>query len=327
MAADTAQANKWIDRSTALTCAVLLVAICYLLVRTMFLFLDDKVAAVPPKIYGISSGTTASASQKQQLAVDPSAVPIWNLFGKEGVSQKKEETPKDVVAPKTKLQLELHGVFVATIEDNSTAIISEKRRDSKLYHVGDKLPGSATLAAVHPDRVLLNRQGRLEALYFPEKRNAAKSRRSSRSKASRNSSRRNKATNRKVNVRSSSRRSGSRGASGRVEKMIRTASSPQEVAKALQEEMGINPADALKEMGLESNNGRGYKITGAGSPIFSAIGGKPGYTLLSINGRQLGDPVADLGMAEELMSDCKAVITMEDKDGNAFTSQFPLCAN
>lgn len=325
MAAETAQANKWIDRGTAATCAVLVVAICYLLVKTLFLFLDDQAGAQPPKVFGVSSGASKSSQQSKAANVDPTAIPLWNLFGKEGARERVADTaPKEVVAPKTKLQLVLHGVFVATEEDNSTAIISEKRRDSKLYHVGDKLPGSATLAAVHDDRVLLNRQGRLEALYFPEKTSArGSSRSSSKTRGSRSSNR--KTTSRKTGSRSS--RKGSAGVSGRVDKMIRTASNPQEVAKALQEEMGVNPADALKEMGLESNNGRGYKITGAGSPIFSAIGGKPGYTLLSINGRQLGDPVADLGMAEELMADCKAVITMEDDKGNAFTSQFPLCPN
>ncbi|PIE42663.1 MAG: hypothetical protein CSA49_00015 [Gammaproteobacteria bacterium] len=233
--------------------------------------------------------------------------------------QKAKNAPaKDVVAPKTNLELVLHGVFVAANEDNSTAIISEKRRDSKLYHIGDKLPGRATLSEVRDDRVLLNRQGRLETLYFPENRAATKSKRST-SKNRRGA----RKTTRKVSARSRRQTA----TTGRIDRVIRTASNPQEVVLALQEEVGANPVKALKEMGLEPNNGRGYKITAGGSPLFSAIGAKPGYTLLSINGRQLGDPVADLGMAEELMADCKAAITMEDDKGNSFTSQFPLCPN
>lgn len=322
MAAETAQANKWIDRSTALICAVLLVAICYLLVKTLFLFLDDQFGAQAPKLYGVA-GPARTVAQEQIVTVDPTAIPLWNLFGKEGIKTEPEETNKDIVAPKTTLQLELHGVFVAPVEDNSTAIISERRRDSKLYHIGDKLPGNATLAAVYENRVLLNRRGALEALYFPDE-DAASSRSSYRNRANRNtrsSSRRSSSS--RSGIRPSSRR-GSAGVSGRVERMIRTANSPTEVAKALQDELGVNPADALKEMGLETNNGRGYKITGSGSPIFSAIGGKPGDVILSINGRQLGDPMTDLGMAEELMSDCNATFTME-RNGHTFTNKLSLC--
>lgn len=323
MAAETAQANKWIDRGTAATCAVLVVAICYVIVKTLFLFLDDQYGAQAPRLYGATLGSSnrSSAPAETLAAVDPTAIPLWNLFGKEGAREKAEDTPKDVNAPKTNLQLELHGVFVAPKEENSTAIISEKRRDSKLYHIGDKLPGNATLAAVYENRVLLNRQGRLEALFFPDGENASSFR-----------SNRTASSSRGINTRRSTSRSdrynasrrGSAGVSGRVEKMIQTASSPAEVAKALQEELGVNPADALREMGLETNNGRGYKITGSGSPIFSAIGGRPGDVILSINGRQLGDPTSDLGMAEDLMNNCEPVITME-RNGHQFTNKISLC--
>ena len=324
MAAETAQANKWIDRGTAAICAVLVVAICYVIVKTLFLFLDDQYGAQAPRLYGATAGTSrSSAAQETVAAVDPTAIPLWNLFGKEGARDKPEEAPKDVVAPKTNLQLELHGVFVAPVEENSTAIISEKRRDSKLYQIGDKVPGNATLAAVYENRVLLNRQGRLEALYFPDGDNANRSLRSSRTSSSRNVTSRRPTSSSRSNRYSASQRT-SAGVSGRVEKMIQTASSPAEVARALQEELGVDPNDALREMGLQTNNGRGYKITDTGSPIFSAIGGRPGDVILSINGRQLGDPASDLGMAEDLMNNCEPVITME-RNGHQFTNKISLC--
>ncbi|MDX1694431.1 MAG: type II secretion system protein N [Ketobacteraceae bacterium] len=321
MAAETAQANKWIDRGTAAVCAVLVVAICYVIVKTLFLFLDDQYGAQAPRLYGAAVSSSRTSTRNDTVAsVDPTAIPLWNLFGKEGARDKPDDTPKDVVAPKTNLQLELHGVFVAPVEENSTAIISEKRRDSKLYQIGDKLPGNATLAAVYENRVLLNRQGRLEALYFPDGENAS-SLQSSRTSSARAVTSRPPTS--RTNRYSANRR-GSAGVSGRVEKMIQTASSPAEVARALQEELGVNPNDALREMGLETNNGRGYKITDSGSPIFSAIGGRPGDVILSINGRQLGDPASDLGMAEDLMNNCEPVITME-RNGHQFTNKISLC--
>ncbi|MCG8312302.1 MAG: hypothetical protein MI976_03715 [Pseudomonadales bacterium] len=323
MAAETAQANKWIDRGTTVVCVVLVVAICYLIIKTVFMFVDDQFGSQPPKVFG-ASGNSRTVVADNGPTVDPTAIPLWNLFGKEGLKPKPEKQPaKDVDAPVTNLQLVLHGVFVsAGEEDQSTAIISEKRRESKLYHVGDKVPGNATLAGVHGDRVLLNRQGRLEALYFPE--NTSSGSRRATSSSRRASSKSTSRSRIERSSRSSRTSKGSSEVAGKVEKMIRTASSPTEVARALQEELGINPADALKEMGLETNNGRGYKITGSGSPIFSAIGGKPGDVILSINGRSLGDPATDLGMAEELMADCNASFTME-RDGVSFTNKLSLC--
>ena len=326
MAAETAQPNKWIDRGTATVCALLVVAICYVIVKTLFLFLDDQYGAQAPSVYGAGLGGSRSQAQTERMtSVDPTAIPLWNLFGKEGVKDKVDDTPKDVVAPKTNLQLELHGVFVAAKEENSTAIISEKRKDSKLYQVGDKLPGNATLAAVYEDRVLLNRQGRLEALYFSDAKGSGAMRTGSSASAPAravNTSRR--ATPSRTERYSATR--GSAGSAGRVEKMIQSASSPEAFAKALQDEMGVNPEEALREMGLETNNGRGYKITGSGSPIFSAFGARPNDVILSLNGQQLGDPATDITRAQDMLSmeNCDLVVTME-RNGHQFTNKVSVC--
>lgn len=327
MAAETAQPNKWIDRGTATVCAVLVMAICYVIVKTLFLFLDEQYGAQAPRVYGASpAGARYQVRNEALAAVDPTAIPLWNLFGKEGAREKVDDTPKDVVAPKTNLQLELHGVFVAAKEEDSTAIISEKRRESKLYQVGDKLPGNATLAAVYENRVLLNRQGRLEALYFPDAKTGGGAMRSSGTSTAAakavNTSRRTAPSR---TERYSATR-GSAGSGGRVEKMIQSASSPEAFAKALQDEMGVNPEEALREMGLETNNGRGYKITGSGSPIFSAFGARPNDVILSLNGQQLGDPATDITRAQDMLSmeNCDLVVTME-RNGHQFTNKVSVC--
>lgn len=71
-------------------------------------------------------------------------------------------------APETRLQLELHGVFLATADDNSSAIVAERNREGKLFFVGDRMPGNAELVRVLQDRIVLRRGGTLETLRFPE---------------------------------------------------------------------------------------------------------------------------------------------------------------
>jgi len=70
-------------------------------------------------------------------------------------------------APETRLRLELLGVLVSG-EDGGSAIISTGDGDVNLYYAGDSIGNQlATLHQVHADRVILERDGRLETLRLP----------------------------------------------------------------------------------------------------------------------------------------------------------------
>ncbi|WP_018881427.1 type II secretion system protein GspC [Thioalkalivibrio sp. ALE30] len=70
-------------------------------------------------------------------------------------------------APDTRLSLELIGVL-ATGQGRGSAIISSGRSNVALYHVGDTIGNQlARLHQVHPDRVILEREGQLEMLRLP----------------------------------------------------------------------------------------------------------------------------------------------------------------
>ena len=279
--------------------------------KILLFTLVPQVSAIAPSIYGDSNkvGVVAKRSDRKAL-VDPSAIPLWNLFGKEGV-QKKTAAVKDVVAPTTRLKLVLMGVFAHKEDERSTAIISEQRKPGKLFHIGDKVPGNATLAAVYEDRVLLNTRGKLEALYFPKSKTATKPTRSKRSSASRSTR--------------SSRSSRAKKPSG-ISKMMRGGpSSPGQIASVIGEELGENAAGALKELGLEQNNGNGYKIINGSNPLFSAIGVKPGDVILSVNGMSIGDPERDPELIPKIIEDSggSCVIEILDTGGRQYSQTFP----
>ncbi|MEP3563750.1 MAG: type II secretion system protein N [Marinobacter sp.] len=70
--------------------------------------------------------------------------------------------------PETNLRLSLRGVLAADGEFPGSALIEDDKGNTEAYLVGKPLPGNATLRTVFPNRVIIERQGKLENLYFPE---------------------------------------------------------------------------------------------------------------------------------------------------------------
>lgn len=70
-------------------------------------------------------------------------------------------------APATQLDLDLKGVY-AFGDGNGFAIIVTDGEGEQVFGVGDDLPGNAAVAGVYGDRVLLRRDGELEALWLGE---------------------------------------------------------------------------------------------------------------------------------------------------------------
>lgn len=101
-----------------------------------------------------------------ERAAPPAAAAIVDahLFGVVPARSEPEAQP----LVETRLRLTLHGVIVAPQDGASAAVISEPNRQGELYTVGSRLPGNATLEAVHPDHVILSRTGRNEKLSFPD---------------------------------------------------------------------------------------------------------------------------------------------------------------
>ena len=70
--------------------------------------------------------------------------------------------------PETNLRLSLRGVLAADGEFPGSALIEDDKGKTEAYLVGSELPGNAKLRTVFPNRVIIERAGKLENLYFPE---------------------------------------------------------------------------------------------------------------------------------------------------------------
>ena len=116
---------------------------------------DDKapVSIVAP------AGTAVESPRKPA-----SSIARLNIFG--DVQQSNVVVAAE--APETRLNLELQGVFIATVTADSTAIVAERGKDGELFSIGDRLPGNAVLEAVLNDHILLKRGGQIEKLMFSD---------------------------------------------------------------------------------------------------------------------------------------------------------------
>ncbi|MEP1214858.1 MAG: type II secretion system protein N [Marinobacter sp.] len=90
-----------------------------------------------------------------------------DLFGKPGEVATEAEADTENL-PETNLRLFLRGVLAASGDFPGSALIEDDNSKTEAYLVGDELPGNATLRSVRANRVIIERGGKLENLYFPE---------------------------------------------------------------------------------------------------------------------------------------------------------------
>ncbi|WP_354009878.1 type II secretion system protein N [Endozoicomonas lisbonensis] len=106
---------------------------------------------------------------KSELTQEPQALSAKDFDLLFGFNNQTEARNKSADIPKTKLNLILRGALadIGANAEDSSAIIQGSNQD-KLYSPGDSLPGGVTLKEIHPDHVILSRNGQLEKLFFPD---------------------------------------------------------------------------------------------------------------------------------------------------------------
>src|SRR5579883_986701 len=108
-------------------------------------------------------GAIAAASRIRRSTVDIAAITNTHLFGVAPTPVEGNGTN----APQTSMPLVLTGVIAANDPRDGLAILGPSIEATKVYAVGDNIPGGARLHAVFTDHVLLDRDGSLEALALP----------------------------------------------------------------------------------------------------------------------------------------------------------------
>ncbi len=116
--------------------------------------------AVPP----VTSGPPAAPAGP---AIDIPGIVNAHLFGVADASGSGETDPTAVAT--TQMNLVLAGTIAHADPQQGYAIVGESPATARVYSVGKTITGGTKLHSVYPDRVILDRGGKLEALLLPKK--------------------------------------------------------------------------------------------------------------------------------------------------------------
>jgi len=95
----------------------------------------------------------------------------YKLFGTPTSANKQQAVVKTENLPKTNLRLILRGVSASSSTDenkSASALIEGPDKETLNYSINNTLPGNAKLRSVYEKRIVIERNGRLENLYFPD---------------------------------------------------------------------------------------------------------------------------------------------------------------
>ena len=226
----------------------------------------------------VSQGSEFSAASARP-ATDVQSIVNAHLFGIAGETDAVEADPTEVAT--TRMNLVLAGTIAHTDPKLGYAIIGESSSSAKDYSVGKTVTGSTKLDSVYPDRVILNRGGKLEALLLPKK-----------FKGGGPSSRTTTARNRRPNATSRS-----------VGSQLRNMA--QQNPEAITQILRPQPVFANGQQ-------RGYRVyPGRNRQQFAKLGLRPGDLVTAINGMPLDDPARGMEVMESMNSATEVTVTVE----------------
>ena len=252
--------HKWLAVAAQTLCVL---GIAYAAANSAHFFWAGPPANAPAPV-----AVQAPASEQPAMAVEQ--VRALHLFGRPRA--KAAPAPAENLQ-ETKLSLTLVGVFVGQ-GTPSMALIARQGRPAESYAVGDRLPGNAKLAAVHADRVVIERDGVRELIRFDDQRQHFRP-----------------VANAGPPPRAAMR------APGGTAPPAATSRAKDALARHW-EAIERDPAKLLRDLGVGTEAGagvgKGYTLGAlAEQPELSHTGLRSGDRLLSVNGHPLGDPEED----------------------------------
>jgi general secretion pathway protein C len=263
--------QQWLDRASRTlpqaVCALLVVAIAWQLVQLTWLLLDRE-----------ADGTTVEAIAPYTPPLNPArkGIDVQTIVNAHLFGVPQAETPQDSAnAPQTQMNLVLSAVFAANDPAKGLAIIGDSAQSAKVYTVGAAVRPGTKLHAVYPDRVILDRNGQLEALALPRQSTAAI------------------AINRPATPTASNRF---------TDNLRRIAeSNPSAFAEI------VRPQPVFAN-GVQ----RGYRVyPGRNRQQFAKLGLQPGDLVLSINGTPLDDPQRGMEIFNTMGTSDRVNVTIE----------------
>jgi general secretion pathway protein C len=160
--AQGARSDGWQKFLPLAVSALLVVLLAWQLVQLAWAVLGARGNATPA-----GTAPQAGAPVPTQPAVDVGAIVSAHLFGEANAPAAGSTDPNAVAA--TQMPLVLVGTIAHTDPEKGYAIIGDNPASAKVYSVGKTITGGTKLHSVYPDRAIIDRGGKLEALLLPKK--------------------------------------------------------------------------------------------------------------------------------------------------------------
>jgi general secretion pathway protein C len=268
-AAQGARTDGWQKLLPLAVSALLVVVLAWQLVQLGWALLGAK--------NGVVAGPGASATVAAPppvRTVDVASIVNAHLFG-EANAPAGTTDPNAVAA--SQMPLVLVGTIANTDPALGYAIIGENPAAAKVYSVGKTITGGTKLHSVYPDRAILDRGGKLEALLLPKK------------------------------FQGGGMSASVPPAAGPADPML---------GDRLRQLAAANPAaitDVMRPQPVFANGQqRGYRIyPGRNRAVFNRLGLLPGDLVTAINGSPLDDPSRGMDILQTLNSSATATVTIE----------------
>jgi general secretion pathway protein C len=254
----TAGRAGFANAAPALATVILVVVIAAQLAALLWRGLGaGEEAPAPPAPFDTGAGP----------AIDLPAIVNAHLFG----IAKNSGDPSD--APVTSANLTLAGTLAGTDPATGWAIIGASGQSARVYATGASLPGGAKLAAVYPDRVILDRGGARESLVLP-------------------------------------RLSGTGGAVNYAPPVSQGAMTPDDM---VQQVLGQDPNELLRPQPVYAGTQlRGFRVyPGRNRTLFARIGLEPGDLVTAINGAPIEDAQRGIEALRGLSQGAAVTLTIE----------------
>ena len=267
--AQGARADGWRKLLPQAVSALLVVLLAWQLVQLAWTLLGARNDAGPAASVPAASGVPPARR------LDLGAIVNAHLFGVANAPAPGSTDPDAVAA--SQMPLVLVGTIANTDPTLGYAIIGENPTTAKVYSVGKTITGGTKLHSVYPDRAILDRGGKLEALLLPKKFQGGGM---------------------------------SSGAQAAVE-----AGEPM-LGDKLRQLAANNPAaitDIIRPQPVFANGQqRGYRIyPGRNRSQFNRLGLLPGDLITAINGTPLDDASRGMDILQTMNSASSVAVTVE----------------
>ncbi len=306
-----AGSSRWPTQKLILPISLLLgVGLCWQLAQTTWLLLPLP----QPEVSGTTRGAPiVSQVQNRNQGPTLSSVASSSLFGKADATAKTarpepkpiEPIPDDI--PKTTLNLKLFGIITYDDQGNGSAVIQGSGKQ-KHYSNGDQIKGSGSvvLHSVYADKVILSRNGKLEALELSRKLVAKNSPSTSKNRSSSTSS--NNSNARVIDKRGDS-------------------SLTNDLA-GIKQKLSEDPLSVINLIRatpvFKSGQLQGFRVSpGSDRQLFRRAGLRRNDLVTNINGVQLDDQQKALGLLADIQQASELSISVE-RNGRPLQLTFSL---